>query len=125
MPDRVIFPGPNSPRRRKPRPTATIDSAWLQGDVAGVEAALWEWAKPGEVVETIRILNTQPHSVTLYLEPYCEEVMLAPGQTGVVLACGPKPQPPDQLYVEYEPEQITVWSWADSLAYLLAEAHEI
>ena len=105
-----------------PRPTAAIDTASLRNDISGVEQAIKAYANADEVVISVRVENSFTHAVPLCLEPYAEEVVLAPGQAAVVFACGPEPQwPADRLHIECSDERITVWLWGGTLGYVVPE----
>jgi hypothetical protein len=101
------------------RPTANIDAAWMKSDLAGVERAMQEYASEDEVVVSMRVQNAHTHPVTFFLEPWAEEVIMPPGSSVWVFACGPKvSETQDKLHFECSDEWITVYS--SCMAYAVA-----
>ena len=63
-------------------------------------------------VQNLRIQNSQSQPVTLYLEPWGEELLISPNATYEFAARGPEG---DCLHVDFAPAQITIYGWSGSV----------
>ena len=70
-----------------------------------------------EVSETayVRLRNRQPHSITLHIEPWGEQLMMAPDVIYVVAMNGPAG---DCMEVSLEEKNLVVYGWAGSIFYV-------
>ena len=69
--------------------------------------------------ERLAVENEAPNAVTFILEPWANELPLAPGERLVVEGKGP--QYPDGFYVERSEEYLVVWAWDGADARVLRE----
>lgn len=68
--------------------------------------------KQGLYVQHLRIQNSEPHSLALYLEPWGEELLIEPNATYELAARGPEG---DCLHVDLAPGQVTIYGWSGSV----------
>jgi hypothetical protein len=69
----------------------------------------WRQDKVGEIKQFLWVENKTPEATILCVEPWAEEIQLAP-TSGVLLTV--RSRFPGYLEVVYETDRITVWAWS-------------
>ena len=75
-----------------------------------------------EYVTALRVYNARSVPLTLYLEPWGEQYIMAPEATFTAVAKGPEG---DALEVEWADDHIVLYGWPGSVVTLFHEGKEV
>jgi hypothetical protein len=107
----------------RPKQIAAIEAARKHSDPTEMDRALKAYADEGDIVISVRLRNLQAHPVTLYLEPWADQIDLTPNAVAWAFLCGPNSDRlQEKMHVEFEKDAILVYGWTGSIGYIMKEA---